>query len=182
MAGRRGWHRLQRGWRLRWQYEVIVWGGWVCARRYKNTKSEAAGKSLCCTATALRYFQPPQHQPTVVPRPVDQLTSARLVTSTAERHWSGILSHCNACNSFPLHDAIVLCCCLTRAIPAVMASSPRVLKIARSDVDDHSCILLHVSSDGPAPLDLRLLATEGSNPYVGSGETQFGISCTDFRT
>ncbi|KAI9671142.1 MAG: hypothetical protein M1817_003649 [Caeruleum heppii] len=50
-----------------------------------------------------------------------------------------------------------------------MADDARVLKIPRSDVvGPESCVLVHVSSAGPLPLDLKLIGTEGSNPYATS--------------
>ncbi len=55
-------------------------------------------------------------------------------------------------------------------------ASPVVLRITRSDADSHdSYILVHVSSAGPGPLDVRLVATEGSHPYVGYGKD--GSTC-----
>ncbi|KAJ5238689.1 hypothetical protein N7468_003308 [Penicillium chermesinum] len=44
-------------------------------------------------------------------------------------------------------------------------SLPRVIRIARSD-ESNTFILLNVRSAGPAPLDVRLTATEGESPYT----------------
>ncbi|KAL9044371.1 MAG: hypothetical protein Q9214_002485 [Letrouitia sp. 1 TL-2023] len=44
-------------------------------------------------------------------------------------------------------------------------SSEKVLRVPRSD-SPGDFIILHVSSHGPSPLDLKLLATEGAEPYV----------------
>lgn len=44
---------------------------------------------------------------------------------------------------------------------------PRILSIPRSDEAD-AHVLLHLSPSGPDPLDMRIVATEGENPYVGS--------------
>ncbi|KAI9852052.1 MAG: hypothetical protein M1838_002021 [Thelocarpon superellum] len=49
-----------------------------------------------------------------------------------------------------------------------MAVHARVLRIARSDAEVETSLLLHVSSNGPSSLDLQLVATEGVHPYVGS--------------
>lgn len=44
-----------------------------------------------------------------------------------------------------------------------------VLRITRSD-DSEGFVLLNVSSNGPQPLDLRVLGTEGENPFVLESE------------
>ncbi|KAL2216832.1 hypothetical protein M432DRAFT_551491 [Thermoascus aurantiacus ATCC 26904] len=44
---------------------------------------------------------------------------------------------------------------------------PRILRVPRSD-DPAAYVLVHVSSTSSAPLDLKLVGTEGENPYVGS--------------
>ncbi|KAI9813895.1 MAG: hypothetical protein M1832_006042 [Thelocarpon impressellum] len=50
-----------------------------------------------------------------------------------------------------------------------MSSNARVLRIPRLDAgNETSFILLHISSDGALALDLKLVATEGENAYVGS--------------
>jgi hypothetical protein len=41
--------------------------------------------------------------------------------------------------------------------------------VPRSPQGSGLCILLRVSRDGLSPLDLKLVATEGLNPYVGAG-------------
>jgi len=43
----------------------------------------------------------------------------------------------------------------------------RVLRLPRHD-DESSFVLVHVSSAGPRPLDVKLIGTEGSVPYVAS--------------
>ncbi|KOS20528.1 hypothetical protein ESCO_005425 [Escovopsis weberi] len=45
--------------------------------------------------------------------------------------------------------------------------SPRVIKFSRSDLDS-ACVLVQVTKDGPAPLDLTLEASEGDAPYFAS--------------
>ena len=52
-----------------------------------------------------------------------------------------------------------------------MASSENILRIRRSD-NDSDFVLLNVSNNGPSPLDLRLLATEGENPYATDSESR----------
>jgi hypothetical protein len=47
------------------------------------------------------------------------------------------------------------------------SAQPRILRIPRSD--DTGYVLMHVSRYGPAVLDLKLVATEGENPYAGVG-------------
>lgn len=42
-----------------------------------------------------------------------------------------------------------------------------VVRIPRSD-NANEFVLVHISSSGKAALDLKLIATEGENPYVGS--------------
>ncbi|KAI9840500.1 MAG: hypothetical protein M1837_001560 [Sclerophora amabilis] len=44
----------------------------------------------------------------------------------------------------------------------------RILSVPRSDAEHDSSILLHISQNGQQPLDIRLIGTEGSNPYVGT--------------
>ena len=46
--------------------------------------------------------------------------------------------------------------------------SPQILRIPRSD-EQESCVLLQVSRPRSAVLDLDIAATEGENPYTGSG-------------
>lgn len=45
-----------------------------------------------------------------------------------------------------------------------------VLRILRSDVVE-GYVLLNVIANGPSPLDLKLIATEGEAAYVGSGKS-----------
>jgi hypothetical protein len=44
----------------------------------------------------------------------------------------------------------------------------RVLRFERSD-ETEAFVLIQVSHNGPAPLDLTLTATEGESPYVSLG-------------
>jgi hypothetical protein len=46
--------------------------------------------------------------------------------------------------------------------------SDRILRFPRSD-EAGAFVLVHVSCTGPAPLDLKLTATEGESPYVSLG-------------
>ncbi|KAL3470410.1 hypothetical protein BJX99DRAFT_264276 [Aspergillus californicus] len=45
-------------------------------------------------------------------------------------------------------------------------SASGVIRIRRSDVDDDSFVLLHVSRSDSAALDLKITATEGESPYT----------------
>ncbi|KAJ9288252.1 hypothetical protein C8Q69DRAFT_116002 [Paecilomyces variotii] len=45
--------------------------------------------------------------------------------------------------------------------------APRILRLSRTD-DPTAYVLIHVSRSGSEPLDLKLVATEGEAPYVGS--------------
>lgn len=48
-------------------------------------------------------------------------------------------------------------------------ATEHILYLLRSDSDgDH--VLINVSSEGPSPLDLKLLATEGESPYIATSE------------
>ncbi|KAF2421197.1 hypothetical protein EJ08DRAFT_653526 [Tothia fuscella] len=47
-------------------------------------------------------------------------------------------------------------------------SDQRILRLSRSDADADSFVLLHVKSNGPHPLDLKVEATEGEFAYAGS--------------
>lgn len=54
-------------------------------------------------------------------------------------------------------------------LPKYQMSLSHVLRIARSDDDDSSFVLVHVtpsSAKNTKPLDVKLVATEGENPYV----------------
>ena len=44
-----------------------------------------------------------------------------------------------------------------------------ILRIPRSD-SEGDFVLVNVSSNGPGPLDLKLLATEGESPYVAESK------------
>jgi hypothetical protein len=48
------------------------------------------------------------------------------------------------------------------------SSDTCVLRIQKSD-DPEAYVLVHVSPSGKAPLDLKLVATEGDYPYATSG-------------
>ena len=67
-----------------------------------------------------------------------------------------------------------------------MAALPQVLRLPRSDGDDASFVLLHVSSNGSPQLDLTLVATEGSYPYVSKcqfrSSSSFLVLWTDLRS
>lgn len=54
--------------------------------------------------------------------------------------------------------------------PSAMMPSgeTRVLRIPKSD-EPEAYVLVHVSPRGSAPLDLKLVATEGEFPYITSG-------------
>ncbi|KAL1867185.1 hypothetical protein Plec18167_008726 [Paecilomyces lecythidis] len=45
--------------------------------------------------------------------------------------------------------------------------APRIVRLSRTD-DPTAYVLIHVSKSGSKPLDLKLVATEGEAPYVGS--------------
>jgi hypothetical protein len=47
--------------------------------------------------------------------------------------------------------------------------SENILRVPRSD-SEGDFVLVNVSSNGPSPLDLKLLATEGFNPYICKGK------------
>src|SRR6267378_715713 len=55
---------------------------------------------------------------------------------------------------------------------------PRVLRIPRSD-QPPSYVLVHVARSGAAVLDLKLVATEGENPYAVTSQLfqSFTILC-----
>lgn len=48
-------------------------------------------------------------------------------------------------------------------------ATEHILYLARSDSDEEH-VLVNVSSGGPSPLDLKLLATEGESPYIATSE------------
>ena len=56
-------------------------------------------------------------------------------------------------------------------------ATEHILYLARSDSDEEH-VLVNVSSGGPSPLDLKLLATEGESPYIATSEHR----CHTFRT
>ncbi|KAI9759415.1 MAG: hypothetical protein M1835_000371 [Candelina submexicana] len=49
-----------------------------------------------------------------------------------------------------------------------MLTKAQVLRFSRSDAADDSFVLVQVTPDGPSLLDLKLIATEGENPFVGT--------------
>lgn len=54
-----------------------------------------------------------------------------------------------------------------------------ILFLPRSDSDEEAYVLVNVSSGGPSPLDLRLLATEGDSPYISSSTFAPDMSWAD---
>ena len=50
-----------------------------------------------------------------------------------------------------------------------MASVEHVIRIPRNDTTGQF-VIINVTPNGSHSLDLRLLATEGENPYVADGE------------
>ena len=54
-------------------------------------------------------------------------------------------------------------------------ATQHILYLPRSDKDKEH-ILVNVSSEGPSPLDLKLLATEGEFPYVATSEFRTSTS------
>jgi hypothetical protein len=46
----------------------------------------------------------------------------------------------------------------------------RIIRVRRVDGDAAAFSLVSAASNGPHPLDLKLVATEGENAYVGSGK------------
>ncbi|KAI9699352.1 MAG: hypothetical protein M1836_002963 [Candelina mexicana] len=49
-----------------------------------------------------------------------------------------------------------------------MLTKAQVLRFSRSDATDDSFVLVQITPDGPSLLDLKLIATEGENPFVGT--------------
>lgn len=54
-------------------------------------------------------------------------------------------------------------------------ATEHILYLARSD-NDEEYVLVNVSSGGPSPLDLKLLATEGESPYIATSEYKLLMS------
>ena len=48
-------------------------------------------------------------------------------------------------------------------------ASQHILRLPRND-SEGDFVLVNVASNGGSPLDLRLLATEGENPYEATSE------------
>ena len=57
-----------------------------------------------------------------------------------------------------------------------MTSEEQILRIPLKDSND-DFVLVNVASDGLAPLDLRLLATEGESPYFLRGGCALRNAC-----
>ena len=53
-------------------------------------------------------------------------------------------------------------------------SPEHVIRVSRSD-ESGGFVLVNISSTGPDPLDLRLLATEGENPYEAESSLRFPL-------
>lgn len=51
-------------------------------------------------------------------------------------------------------------------------ATQHILRIPRSD-DPSEFVLIKASNSGKSELDLTLIATEGENPYAGSGRSNF---------
>ena len=49
-------------------------------------------------------------------------------------------------------------------------ATEHILYLSRSDSSDGEHVLVNASSEGPSPLDLKLLATEGEFPYIATSE------------
>lgn len=49
-------------------------------------------------------------------------------------------------------------------------SYEHILKILRSDAEENEYVLVNVQSNGPKPLDLKLVATDGDVPYISTSE------------
>lgn len=45
-----------------------------------------------------------------------------------------------------------------------------ILRLPLTGADDDSCVIVNVASNGPLPLDVKLLASEGNYPFVGQIE------------
>lgn len=61
-----------------------------------------------------------------------------------------------------------------------MSPADRVVRFERSD-ETGAFVLVHVSHQGPALLDLTLTATEGESPYVSLGGSELQITCIGSR-
>lgn len=54
-------------------------------------------------------------------------------------------------------------------------ATEHILNLALSDSNEEH-VLVNVSSGGPSPLDLKLLATEGESPYIATSENRCNTS------
>ena len=56
-----------------------------------------------------------------------------------------------------------------------------ILRLPRTD-SEREFVLVNVSSNGPSPLDLKLLATEGENPFMTTGGRRLlsSMALTDY--
>lgn len=45
-----------------------------------------------------------------------------------------------------------------------------ILRVPLSDSSEDAHVLINVTSTGPSPLDLKLLATEGTAPYIATSK------------
>lgn len=45
-----------------------------------------------------------------------------------------------------------------------------ILRVPLSDASEDAYVLINASSNGPSPLDLKLLATEGTAPYIATSK------------
>lgn len=45
-----------------------------------------------------------------------------------------------------------------------------ILRVPISDSSEDAYVLINVTSNGPSPLDLKLLATEGTAPYIATSK------------
>lgn len=65
----------------------------------------------------------------------------------------------------------LLSCSITHVHYPIETAMPLelILRIPRSD-QEGEYVLVNVTSNGPAPLDLRLLATEGLSPYISNSK------------
>ena len=53
-----------------------------------------------------------------------------------------------------------------------------ILRLPLTGADDDSCVIVNVVSNGPLPLDVKLLASEGNYPFVGQSKLiSEGIVC-----
>jgi hypothetical protein len=50
-----------------------------------------------------------------------------------------------------------------------MATFPHLTRIPRADAGDYEFILLHISSTGDRPMDLKIIGTENEQAYVLKG-------------